>query len=265
LQYEKIARQSLRSERNHAAQVHVDFSSTYNTKTSVCALTDASAFTVQPLTMPLPDEALSINGGCNCGAVRYRLEIPALGERPLHPLASEDAPVLLPFLALDHCNDCRRATGSLLPAWICTPIAMALVSLVRASSATLAREAAARKSQAEEDRSLWTPAQDVFRPSPVDTDHFLKSYESSHERWRWFCNRCGTSIGYTAVMPSGFPDMLDITLGSVDRENLDGDTLVPERHLWWGYGIDWIGRLATRGYGELPIHSDYRIADTVTL
>jgi hypothetical protein len=66
-------------------------------------------------------------------------------------------------------------------------------------------------------------------------------------------------------MPEGFPDMLDITLGSVDRHHLDSDALVPERHLWWDYGIDWIRRLATEGYGALPIHPDYRLTDTVTL
>ena len=214
--------------------------------------------------MPLPEKALSIDGGCNCGAVRYRLAIPALGERPLHPLALTEAPVPLPFLVLDHCNDCRRATGSLLPAWICAPIDMGTISLARASSATLAPKAAAREGQAEEQRGPWTPASDVFTPAPTDTDHFLKSYESSHERWRWFCTRCGTSIAYTAVMPAGFPNMLDITLGSVDRRHLESDALVPERHLWWDYGIDWIRRLATKGYGDLPIHPDYRIAETVT-
>jgi hypothetical protein len=59
--------------------------------------------------------------------------------------------------------------------------------------------------------------------------------------------------------------MLDITLGSVDRRYLDSDALVPERHLWWDYGIDWIRRLAAKGYGELPIHPNYRIAETVDL
>ncbi|KAF2785978.1 hypothetical protein K505DRAFT_380566 [Melanomma pulvis-pyrius CBS 109.77] len=213
--------------------------------------------------MPLPDEALSVEGGCNCGAVRYRVAIPALAERPLHPLAPAETPVPLPFLVLDHCNDCRRATGSLLPAWLCAPIEMASVSLVQASSATLAPKAAAREGQAKELGGAWTPAADIFTPAPTGTDHFLKNYESSHERWRWFCARCGTSIAYTAVMPAGFPNMLDITMGSVDRRHLETNALVPERHLWWDYGIDWIRRLATEGYGALPIHPDYRIADTV--
>jgi hypothetical protein len=66
-------------------------------------------------------------------------------------------------------------------------------------------------------------------------------------------------------MPEGFPNMLDIMLGSVQRSQLDTHALVPERHLWWDYGIDWIRHLATEGYSALPIHPDYRLADTVTL
>ncbi|KAK3201493.1 hypothetical protein GRF29_185g1172742 [Pseudopithomyces chartarum] len=217
--------------------------------------------------MPLPAEALSVDGGCNCGAVRYRVAIPALGDRPLHPLAPAEDPVPMPFLALDHCNDCRRATASVLPAWLCAPIDMCSVSLVPASSPTLATKAAAREGQPEEQRGPWIPATDAFTPTPTpdNTDHLLKNYESSPERWRWFCSRCGTNVAYTATMPEGFPSMLDITLGSVNRSHLDGDALVPERHLWWDYGIDWIRRLATEGYGALPIHPDYRIADKVTL
>ncbi|KAF1969706.1 hypothetical protein BU23DRAFT_582460 [Bimuria novae-zelandiae CBS 107.79] len=183
--------------------------------------------------MPLHDEALNVEGGCNCGAVHYKVAIPALAQRLPRPLAPADAPVPLPFIALDHCNDCRRTTGSLLPALLCAPIDMCFVSLVAASSATLAPKASA--------------------------------YKSSHERWRWFCSRCGINIASTAVMPAGFPSMLDITLGSVRREYVDGEALVPERHLWWDYGVDWIQRLATEGYVTLPIHPDYRLTDTVTL
>jgi hypothetical protein len=217
--------------------------------------------------MPLPDVALSVEGGCNCGAIRYRVAIPILAERPLHPLAPTEVPVPMPFLAFDHCNDCRRATGSVLPAWLCTPLNMCSISLVAASSATLAPKAVARDGQTKEQSSSWTAAVDIFTPSSTSTaandDHFLTSYESSHERWHWFCVRCGTNVAYTAAMPAGFPSMLDITLGSVDRRYLDSEALASERHLWWDYGIDWIRRLATEGYGMLPIHPDYNIAEMV--
>ena len=217
--------------------------------------------------MPLPDRALTVEGGCNCGAVRYRVAIPALADRPLHPLAPVAEPVPLPFLVLDHCNDCRRATGALLPTWLCAPVEMCAVSLVSAISATLAPKAAAREGQAAEQPGPWTPAAGVFvsTTEPTSVDHFLANYESSHERWRWFCARCGTNIAYTAVMPAGFPSMVDITLGSVHRKHLNSNDLVPERHLWWDYGIDWIRRLATEGYGALPIHPDYRIAEKVII
>jgi hypothetical protein len=215
--------------------------------------------------MPLPDEALSIDGGCNCGAVRYRVDIPPLADQPLHPLSPTGTPIPLPFVVLDHCNDCRRATGSLLPAWLCAPIDICSVSLVPASQATLAPKATVREGQPAEQHTRWSPATDVFTPTFTTVDHFLANYESSDERWRWFCSRCGTNIAYTAVMPEGFPDMLDITLGSVERGHLDAHALVPERHLWWDYGIDWIRRLTTEGYGDLPIHHDYRLADTVKL
>lgn len=62
--------------------------------------------------MPLPEDATIVNGGCNCGAVRYRVAVPQLAGQPLHPLSPAGARVLLPFLALDYCNDCRRVTGS---------------------------------------------------------------------------------------------------------------------------------------------------------
>jgi hypothetical protein len=32
-------------------------------------------------------------------------------------------------------------------------------------------------------------------------------------------------------MPEGWPDMLDILLGTVDREDLDGLALAPERNV----------------------------------
>lgn len=216
--------------------------------------------------MPLPDEALRIEGGCNCTALRYRVDIPTRNERPLHPLAPTTAPVHMPFLALDHCNDCRRATASILPAWLCAPLDMCSVSLVARSSATLAASAAARAGQGEEPRGAWRAAADIFTSSAAaNKDSFLTCYESSSERWRWFCARCGTNIAYTAAMPAGFPPMLDVTLGSVDRRYLDSEALVPERQLWWDKGVGWIQRLATGGYGELPVHPDYRVAETVGL
>ncbi|KAL1603603.1 hypothetical protein SLS60_005191 [Paraconiothyrium brasiliense] len=146
---------------------------------------------------------------------------------------------------------------------------MVSVSLIQASPATLGQNTTEHKDQSDEHRTSFVPASDVFTPKSTYEDHFLKWYESSHERWRWFCSRCGTNLAYTAVYPaefsSKFPNMLDITLGSVERRYLETEALVPERHLWWDYGIDWIRDLATKGHGDLPIHPNYHIAETVNL
>ena len=93
--------------------------------------------------MPLPDHPLTIHGGCNCGAIRYvalqpsilriltliraryKVAVPSHTDRPLHPFSdaqSKGGEVRLPFIAIDHCNDCRRATGAVLPHWFCAPI-----------------------------------------------------------------------------------------------------------------------------------------------
>ena len=57
--------------------------------------------------------------------------------------------------------------------------------------------------------------------------------------------------------------MLDIVLGTVDRQELDADTLAPERQLWWDCGIDWIKRLTTEGAGILPRHPIYKVNEVV--
>jgi hypothetical protein len=140
--------------------------------------------------MPLPASVLTITGSCNCAAIRYHVSIPPLAERPLHPLSPiEGIPVSLPFIVLDHCNDCRSATGSILPAWLCAPIAICTVSLVPSSSASLAPQAAARHDQLDESCGPWIAATEVFTPNATNSDHFLANYESSNERWRWILQK----------------------------------------------------------------------------
>ena len=61
----------------------------------------------------------------------------------------------------------------------------------------------------------------------------------------------------------GFPDMLDIMLGTVDRTNLETEHLAPERQLWCNYGVDWVKSLATEGSGGIPKHGDYHVNQVV--
>jgi len=49
------------------------------------------------------------------------------------PFCPSNPHLTLPFVTIDHCNDCRLATGSLLPFWICTPVAYVSARLLQRS------------------------------------------------------------------------------------------------------------------------------------
>ena len=67
-------------------------------------------------------------------------------------------------------------------------------------------------------------------------------------------------VAYAALpMPDGWPDMLDIVLGTVDREDLERDSLAPERQLWWDRGIHWVQNFSESGAVALPKHPNYKI------
>lgn len=215
--------------------------------------------------MPLPDHPLIINGGCNCRAIRYKISIPALASRPLNPYCIEDnhGRFRVPMVAIDHCNDCRRATGSVLPIWFVTPIAYVTSSVILRSSP--AAEIDPAKVGADQAREQWLPADDVFQSGgPASRDSFLTFYESSENRSRSFCGRCGTNLAYRIhPTPEGWPGMIDILLGTVDRESLNEEWLAPERQLWWECGLDWVRKFATVGAGLSPKHPSYKINELV--
>jgi hypothetical protein len=64
-------------------------------------------------------------------------------------------------------------------------------------------------------------------------------------------------------MLEGWPDMLDIVLGTVDRGDLEGEALRPERQLWWDYGVGCSKEMATHGVGSLPKHPSYQVDKVV--
>lgn len=207
--------------------------------------------------MPFPEEAFVIHGGCNCKAVRYRVFVPPYSERPqtVYKNAGADIGDLrLPAVYMDHCNDCRQATSSVLP--------MALVCIthtVRVSvlSKTAQAEHAFDIPDSERD---WLPAERMFDSrNPKLTDIHLAVYKSSPARSRWFCSRCGTMIAYSVdpgVIPEewNWPPMLDIWLGTVDRQDLEKGYMKPERMLWCEKGVPWVRELARNGAGGIPEH-----------
>lgn len=217
--------------------------------------------------MPLPAHSFTFSGGCNCRAIRYKSTFPPLSERAIHPTADKDdvnrGAVRLPFVAICHCNDCRQATGSILFFGICSPVALVSAScLSRSASPGLLQ--AAKKGDDDNATGPWLSAEEVFLPWPGSSDTFLSSYQSSEGRTRFFCGRCGTCLAYSMrPMPEGWPDMLDILLGTVDRNDLDTGWLEPERHLWWDFGVDWIRNFASSGAGGLEKHPTYKVNELV--
>lgn len=208
---------------------------------------------------------MTIHGGCNCRAVRYEINIPEHSNRPLHPYS--DGTVRLPFVVICHCNDCRRASGGLVLGGICNPTAFVRIALLPRSS-TLPTLGQTRIEPPDKDSELpWIPATDVFQPKSVlvpPEDSFLAAYSPSEGVTRTFCARCGTNITYSRhPMPEGWPEMLDILMGSLDREDLERPELKPERHLWWAKGIDWVKILFSEGDGGLPRHPLSRLTDVV--
>lgn len=89
---------------------------------------------------------------------------------------------------------------------------------------------------------LWMPAADILKPDSVlvlPKNSFLAAYESSEGVVRTFCACCGTNVILSMYpMPERWPEKLCISLGTVDREDLEKTELEPERHVWWDIGID---------------------------
>jgi len=110
------------------------------------------------------------------------------------------------------------------------------------------------------DKRTWHSVVDVFDyRNPALKDGHLSVYKSSPGRSRWFCDRCGTSVGYSVdpgIIPPEWewPQMLDLWSATIDREDLEKDYMAPERMVWCHYGVPWIQGLVREGAGGIPEH-----------
>ena len=201
----------------------------------------------------LPNEPVTFTGGCHCRAIRYKISVPALENRPQIPGipdtiiqdTTEDGknvkrkvPTACPFVLVDHCGICRHVAG--------TPLQFWFVTLTRWVGWTLEPRYAEGKNSSGE--RIVKPAfnlssTDVCGPDAVTKNivasTYLSQYSSSPEVTRTFCSRCGTNLSYKSsnFEIDGEP-VMDIAVGSFDDESLS--RVQPERHMWWNSGIGWV-------------------------
>lgn len=50
---------------------------------------------------------------------------------------------------------------------------------------------------------------------------------------------------------SGAIPMLDVVLGSLDKESLETPGVRPDRHFYWRYGVEWVQNLVAEGDGSI--------------
>ena len=53
------------------------------------------------------------------------------------------------------------------------------------------------------------------------------------------------------------PDMLDIVLGAVDKVYLEDERMVPQRHVWWRHGVEWVKKFVHEGGQIIQRHPEY--------
>ncbi|KAF2485568.1 hypothetical protein BDY17DRAFT_107251 [Neohortaea acidophila] len=169
----------------------------------------------------------------------------------------------MPFVCTDHCNDCRRATGALLPFWLLCPTDMISISLVQKSSEL----EDGRLDTSRVPRGPWISALDVFLAKGPVEDTYLSFFASSPDRRRSFCQRCGTMFAFCAFPTPDFIKfpMLDLLLGTIDRYILEERFLSPERQLHWQTGIDWIREFSKDGLEGVPVYLTSNVATSMAL
>lgn len=209
--------------------------------------------------MPLPDNPLTLNGGCNCGAIRYQIQIPTQSERPLNPLSPADGKLTFPVVLTDHCNDCRKATASILPTWICVPTTMMFCRMKPFS-----HTAGETSFSSDNDTASWKSASNFFYPGLENDKYWLRFYKSSPNTTRSFCGKCGTNLTYTISpsMGNGWPDIFDVLLATLDRADLDHDWMAPYGHCWVECEVPWISKL-TNGMPEMPRHPTFKLNEPI--
>jgi hypothetical protein len=189
----------------------------------------------------LPKEALTLTGGCFCGACRYTIAVPALEDRPIYPPAAptpisptETVKTRVPIIDLDHCQMCRRVSGAIVQCWFICPTDWIKWEL-----------------RTTDDNTVSISCEDGVGPTAKEGDFHLKRFAATDRATRSFCGKCGTNLTYMNRRTDRAP-IIDITVGSLDQESFE--LAKPDRHGWWEFGTGWVKDLLTKGNTWLIKH-----------
>ncbi|GJC77864.1 hypothetical protein ColLi_00702 [Colletotrichum liriopes] len=217
----------------------------------------------------LPDHAFTIAGGCNCSAIRYKISVPALADRPpthmklplFLPPDQAQKDWRLPTIAVCHCASCRRGFGSVVPAMVQCPAYMLSVSALPVGSTEKAGDVgtggvsalAPRESAGELDdkrQAEFRPAAEVFKPGAGGVDTWVRFYHASGcmpDAARVFCGRCGVHFGkayriteelygFMDKPAGGWDEVVNVNVATVDDGLLEQGWMEPAAQAFGGCG-----------------------------
>ncbi|KZL87854.1 hypothetical protein CI238_05515 [Colletotrichum incanum] len=232
----------------------------------------------------LPDHAFTITGGCNCSAIRYKISVPALADRPpthmklplFLPADQAQKDWRLPTIAVCHCASCRRGFGSVVPAMVQCPAYMLSVSALPVKSTEKAGDVGTggfsaltpRESAGESDdmrQAEFRPATEVFKPGAGDGDTWVRFYHASGcmpDAARVFCGRCGVHFGkayriteelygFMDKPAGGWDEVVNVNIATVDDGLLEQGWMEPAAQAFGSlWGIPWVVRTVKMGKVE---------------
>jgi hypothetical protein len=218
--------------------------------------------------MPFPTDSFVVHGGCGCTAVRYRMSVPEFDQRaryPYHTPGVDIGDIRLPMSVICHCNGCRRATTSL-----GAPGMTSNMSVLELSILPDTIKPSYSKPAADGDRPPYVPATTILdaedRATAID-GLWLTHYEPSPKINRWFCGRCGTHVfaapDKTLERP-GWPRMVNVLTGSVDRDLLANEWFRPQHINCVALGIPWVREYVKVGMKDVPEHPLFLIDGLMT-
>jgi hypothetical protein len=210
----------------------------------------------------LPSTPFDLHGSCFCKAITYTIHVPAITSRPLIPRVPERQIIPLnettsryPIISLDHCTSCRKISGAIVECWFnCQHYWVDFSLLLKSSSAM---------GESESDEKRIQPATiEVLNPrESLMEQTYLRAIASSELVKRTFCSRCGTHLTFLFTGDEGegkeiWGPTFNVAVGSLDRESLEMEGLMPVDHAFWADGISWVHKLVEGGVKTCFVRKD---------